>query len=436
MNFILTALKKKKVVPVIGNDLSLVNDKKGPPVPLYKYIAGKIAPGDKESGKGHNIHELTLKPHAARIPHIYEKINTAYEEIKLSQKIHKKPLEELAKITDFEFYITTAIDDILEGAIRTERDCTDDELEIINYSLQKKSPKQITPKITVFKLMGNIYYPEHTAFDEEKMLEHLISIASKQNEDHPQIKRFIENVKDKTFLFIGCDFPGWLMRFFMRISTNRRLIQASPVDYVLKNSGKEPHELESFLAHCEKEFITVTGDSNTDSAINFVDELYQKWKIMTSEKETIQDKDTVFLSYHGEDVRYAENIKEKLEAADIPVWLDKSDLPDGEHEEKIRGTIANKCKVFVPFISENILKNPKLYARRVEWSMANSMYMAKKYTGQWQQFHLIPCITDDTNRNDNRIPEFLRKVTIFNFKKDEERIIDAIKNKFKPLNME
>lgn len=431
LEYLIQNIMKGNVIPIIGNDLSLVIGEDNKPKHLYEYIAREITIGDNEFDNLYNIHEMTLKPHADKIPHIHQKIMSVYEYIKLSQKIYKKPLEYLAKITDFNFYVSTAIDDILEEAIRSERNCTDGELEVINYSLQPKSPKPVTPKITVFKLMGDIHYPEHAAIDEEKMSEHIVSLANK--DDNPLAMYLAEHTKGKMLLYIGCDFQDGFMRFFIRLIRGHRFMHSIFIDYFIDDRSDKSPGLKNFLQHNHVDFIKM-GVGQEGNARAFIDRLYKEWAQRKAEAKTTLYKGTVFISYHGKDVRSAENLKNKLEAEGISVWSDKRDLAYGEHEKNIRQTISKDCRVFIPLISENLLEQPEHYARRVEWSMAEKINETIPFTNL--QFDIIPCIVDDSNCTDDRIPEFIKKFKIFDLNAEEVRIINAIKTKLKPINME
>lgn len=430
---LLDSLISGEIVPVIGNDLSLVKENKEDFISLYEYFAKETSRHYKIPNNNLNIHELALYQRKYNIENFSTKVKGIYNKLKDEKKFFTEPLMKLAKITDFKYYISTAIDDLLVDAIRNERHLTEGELNVINYSLVKKAIKHVKHTVTIFRLMGSMNDLTNYAIDEEKMLEHIFSISSREYHDHPQIKELIDKIKDKIFLFIGCDFPDWFMRFLMRILTNRRLNNIGFKDYVINKSSKHPEKLMDFLAYCGKDFVVINnGDSH--NAIAFIDQLYLQWidKIEKSQKARFEG--TVFISYYNKDLEKAIYLKEQLEAEGIKIWLDKNDLEAGKHKDNIEKVIMNKCDIFVPIISNWILDKPKCYARKVEWKAAEQRYDVDKHRGK--RFIVIPCITDLTVSIDTRMPDFFKTLTIYDLKTEEKRLINEIKRNLKPIIME
>jgi hypothetical protein len=285
-----------------------------------------------------------------------------------------------------------------------------------------KSKREADSKITVFKLLGSLNELGHSAIDEERMLEHFFTIAWRRNLDHPQVEYLIREVKNKIFLFIGCDFPDWFMRFVIRILTNREL-SSKFNDYIVNRSDKQFPKLKNFLTHCGKWFEEIPH-MDTDNAIAFVDQLSQKWLERKIHNKRIRYEGIVFMSYYHADVLRAKNLKNNFEEEGIKVWFDETNLPRGEHRHEIYKAIAG-CKIFFPLISDNILNDPGSYARQFEWSSAEEILNFKKKTDQ--PFDIIPCIIDDTRRDDARIPDFMTKWTTFYLKSEKDRIINEIK---------
>ncbi|MCX6578919.1 MAG: toll/interleukin-1 receptor domain-containing protein [Candidatus Aminicenantes bacterium] len=426
---LMDSLTSGEIVPVIGNDLSLVKENNGDFIPLYEYFARETAQYYKISDNNLSIHELTLCHQKYKTDNISPKVKAIYNKLKSEKNFFTDPLTKLAKITDFKYYISTSIDDLLVDAIRNERHIAEGELNVIDYSLIKKAKKHAKHNVTIFRLMGSLNDLANYAIDEEKMLEHIYSISSREYHDHPQVKELIDRIKDKIFLFIGCDFPDWFMRFLMRILTNRRLNNMGFKDYVINKSSKHPEKLMNFLTHCGKDFVVINNGDN-HNAIAFVDQLYQQWIDVKMSKRA-QFEGTVFISYFHENQQDAEYLKEKLDAEGIRVWFDKSDLGAGKHKDIIEKAIMKECNIFVPLISNEILDNPDCYARDVEWKAAEQRSNVDRHRGE--QFTVIPCITDNTDSKDNRITSFLKALTVYKLKTAEERLINEIKKNLKPI---
>lgn len=411
------------IIPVIGNDLSLLKGENETPVPLYDYITKKLLEIEDISDPNQSISEIVLGN-----PQIASTIKSIYEQIE-EDRFYTRSLEKLAEITDFKFYVSTTVDDLLVKAIRKVRKYKekDSKLNVINYSLQGKSPKIVKPKVTVFNLLGNLCELKHSAIDEEEMLEYFFSIAWKENEDHPQADYFIRCVSDKSFLFIGCDFPDWLMRFVIRILSNRRIKDQTFNDYIVVDTGKEHLKLKNFLDLCKKDFVVISGEGTHNTEV-FVDQLHKKWMDKKKEDKHMKYEGSVFLSYFHQDETDAEDLKNALEKEGIDVWFDKDDLREGEHKKRIWDAI-DRCKIFIPIISNKCLAAAKSYAKQYEWPTAEMIYVYKKNSGQ--KFYILPCSVCDIDRKDDRIPGFMKNFTIFDLKIKQDIIVDAIKTLLK-----
>jgi hypothetical protein len=407
------------VIPVIGNDLSLLKNEAGQTVSLNRYIVEKlieieeIPPGNKSIG------EILLE-----FPGVKSTIKSIYEQIP-GKKFYTRPLEKLAAITDFDFYVSTSFDDLLEKALRKTRNFSGSELNIINYSLQAKSPGKVDSKVNIFNLLGSRYDFDLTAIDEETMLEYFFNISWRDNELHPQAEYFLREVNDKSFLFIGCDFPDWLMRFVVRILTNRRIKERAFSDYIVCDTDKDFGKLKNFLAYCEKDFVVIeNGESSNPEA--FVDLLYEKWREKIKQLKDTPSKGSVFLSYYNKDREDAGILKKALESENIDVWFDKDDLQAGEVDDLIWKAI-DKCGIFIPIISGQCLDadESESYAKGSEWKWAGKIYEYKRNSNQ--KFVILPCSVGEVDRKDERIPGFMRASTIFDLKGNLDRIIKEIK---------
>lgn len=408
------------VIPVIGNDLSLLKGGNGAPVPLYDYIGRELMKlKDDISYPDQGIGEIVLADReiASTIKYLYGQIS--------EEEFYTEPLEKLAEITDFNFYISTTADDLLVKAIRKVRHYDDNEINVINYSLQPKSPTSFEPKVTVFNLLGTLDDLKHSALDEEQMLEHFFSIAWREYDNHPQAEDFIRNVKDKTLLFIGCDFPDWLMRFVIRILSNRRIKDDTFKDHIVINTKKERRKLKNFLDQCEKNVVPIT-EEQANNVEAFVQLLHDKWKGKGG--EPLPSQKTVFLSYYHEDKKEAVTLKNALEKEGIAVWFDEEHLRAGEHEERIWDAIDG-CNIFIPLISSKCLEAAKSYAREFEWKNADLIYKYKKRSEQ--PLTVIPCAVGKIDRGDKRIPGFMRASAIFDLKTGQDRIVTEVKNLLK-----
>ncbi|MGE5342018.1 MAG: toll/interleukin-1 receptor domain-containing protein [Candidatus Omnitrophota bacterium] len=418
-----------QIVPVIGNDLILMKDENNIPAPLYDHIARELTRRLDVPYTGQDIGELaTLHSNAnimATSGAIFKKMN--------DNRFYLDSLNKLAEITDFKFFISTTWDDLLVKSLRKARNLKDNQLRVINYSLQKYSDipsddEEDDSAVTVFNVLGSFGNVLKPAVDEEEMLENFLSLSNKYQ--NPLADYLMKRIQNKILLFIGCNFPDWLMRFIIRIITGERYRDRSHNDYIIWNELNKFTKLHTFLIQ-HKKIIFAPSEAPIGSIRLFIDELHQRW-LDALKNQPIQYQGTVFLSYNHPDRETAKELKKLLRAAGIRnVWFDIDDLNVGEHRINIENEIK-KCDIFIPLISNHSLTHTDSYVRTVEWALIKGRWDADKYYGKLN-FQLIPVIIDDTERGDKRIPKFMRKFAMWNFPGNKECLLDMICKALKPL---
>lgn len=420
-----------QIVPIIGNDLSLLKDDKDERIPLREFIARELTHRLEVPYTGQTISQLVF---AYPNENIILTTNAIYNKLEPG-RFYLDPLEKLAEITAFKFFVSTSQDDLLEKALRKARNLKRNELRVINYSLQQvtesstySDEKEDFP-VTVFNILGSFGNVTNSAFNDEEVLEHFFSLAVKHNL-HPLADYFMQQIENKILLFIGCDFPDWFMRFVIRIMTNQRYKFRIFSDYIVNDEYAKNVELTTFLKQFNKNIITIEENKAGNTRL-FIDELYEKWTEF-QEHRPIQYEGTVFLSYNHPDQEKVKTLKKLLRAKGIRnVWFDIEDLDAGEHKKLIASEIK-KCKVFIPLISNNSLTNNQSYTWKVEWAGIEARLMADKYYDNIS-FQIIPIILDDTARDDKRIPSFMRDFSIWNLDQDTERLLEEISKTLTPL---
>jgi hypothetical protein len=418
-----------EIIPVVGSDLSLVKDKDDKPVPLKEHIGRELTRRLDTPYTGQPLSEL-----AAAYPNANVMLTTHSIYNKIDEdRFYTDPLEKLAGVTDIKFYISTSLDDRLEKALRKARNLKKNELKVIDYSLQQfadtPAEEEEEPPVTVFNLLGSFENITESAFTEEEILEHFFSLTNKQNR-HPLADYFMQQVKNKILLILGCDFPDWFMRFIIRILTNQRYKFRIFSDYIVNDRSDKNPGLTKFLEQFNKNIITLE-DAKEGNTRAFINELHGKWSD-SLENRPIQYEGSVFLSYNHPDQEKVKTLKKLLRAEGIRnAWFDIEDLASGEHQALIEDEIK-KCKVFIPLISNNSLTNNESYTWKVEWAGIEARLMADKYYGK-MSFQVIPIVLDDTPRNDERIPKYMRDFSIWDLDKNKDRIIEEITNVLTPL---
>ena len=426
---ILDFIKAKTVVPIIGSDLSRLRTDKE----LYDHITEKLAV--KLGTPLPNNQELTLLEFVDKYQNqnvsinIIKNIKIIYDQIDKSL-YNLQSLVHLAKITDFEFYISTSFDTLLEQAILENRCADENCFNTFNYSIPQyaRTSQKLTKDITLFNLFGSIGQ-NNFAITEEEVLEYVFSI--KNNLDN--IPDLLENIADKDFLLIGCNFPDWLLRFIIRTISNSPFSSKRRVGKIIAdNTTYQDVKLSSFLRNYGAIIIPI-GDKNKTkegekplfkNTVEFVSELYNRWTERSADPSEQYDG-SVFLSYASEDRNLVEKYYSGLKEHGVQVWFDARNLESGaQYSDRIIDAIRD-CKFFIPLISENAIRNERRYVVDKEWKLAEARWKLNR-----DYDFIKPYIIDKTHVTDTRIPEFLRNNLTIEQLEDPNKLIDQIISNF------
>lgn len=405
---LLACIDARKVIPIVGKELLLVTAN-GSEVLLEQYLAvqlTRVLSVPKESvppPAGLNEVAMTYLLGAGRRAAIYAKLN------KILEQVHFEPpvlLQKLAAITDFKLFVSTTFDSLLLHAINSVRFGGEQKTKRLVFSphhkledipgavLELKQPH-------VFQLFGTLSANTDYAVTEEDTLEfiHVLQGASR-----PPL--LFDEFKDNSLLLLGCGFPDWLTRFFVRTIANERLIERSTSRVIADAQTTPDQSLILFLAHIKALHILPV-----DLRI-FIETLHQHWMQRhpstsssvsedTSDMKPTMIEGAVFLSYASEDRRAALNMKQELDNAGIDVWFDQRSLTPGlAWDREIQANLRN-CSVFLPFISRAAQHRDEGYFRR-EWNWAIERVEGMAASRQF----IFPILIDDIPVNATDIPDY------------------------------
>jgi hypothetical protein len=102
----------------------------------------------------------------------------------------------------------------------------------------------------VVQILGSASREREYALSDEDTLE-LVHLLPTRRDACP---RLFEAFKGSHLLFLGCGFPDWLARFFMRAMADQRLFERAPLiqDFVADGMvGRDPN-LVLFLRHLQR----------------------------------------------------------------------------------------------------------------------------------------------------------------------------------------
>lgn len=426
------------IVPVIGNDLSYVKMHKDevPFIDLSERIkASLIEDGD--------YYKLNLYDYLAlKIWEIYGGSNTPPKKITLNNIVQR--LEDLGigendidiaiksevatltddqivmdgyrkliKISGFDTILAVNIDNFLERAFEAEGMHVNPP---VNYSIpmsaidQSKKPDKAL--VSIYNLMGNIQ-GNNFASNEEQALEYLFML---QSESETSAKPLFDAIKGKSILLLGCSFPNWFMRFFIRTISKERFKSGRKSKFVASDYTTQDYDLYNFLENNATKVIKIGSSEDPDddsksynNSMEFIDEMYEEYSKSNigSVRNEIKYKEMVFLSYSWSDKPIVEKIKNEFEKNGVKVFFDDDKLRNGDKFEEVIKEYVTKSDFFIAFISNNSIGDKDRYVYANEWKWATTLVELAVKTNYLRSY-----IIDDTEPTHQNIPKQMRELDI------------------------
>jgi hypothetical protein len=324
-------------------------------------------------------------------------------------------LRQLAQITDFDLFVTTTFDPLLEQAINNERFQGAQSTEVIAYTPNRvtdlPSEREKLQRPVIYHLLGRLSASPTYVISDEDTLEFVCALQS----EHLTPEKLFHELEHNHLLFIGSNFTNWLARLFLRMAKRHRLSDPRDVGEVLAdNHSGSDGRLMAFLQQVSVRTRVYSG------AEKFVDELHRRWttrhrpadvlafgaspqRFLPPERE--MPDNAVFISYAREDLAAVQKLKTGLDAAGIKTWFDLERLEGGDdYDRKIQRNIA-RCSYFIPIVSAATQRRLEGYFRR-EWSYAIDR---ARNIAEGAVF-IMPVTIDDTNGGDAQVPEKFKAV--------------------------
>jgi hypothetical protein len=166
-----------------------------------------------------------------------------------------------------------------------------------------------------------------------------------------KFKNILSYLNKGTLLFLGCNFPDWFFRFFIRVCVGDRLDSLPKIDRktVIDSLNSVDSNRSVFINQYKIE--TVDIDCNT-----LIDEIFQAFSKENGSPSILGDRrnNNVFISYCRADEQVANDISSQFESKYIEYFLDSEILSTGDNlNDKITEAI-DKCCVFLPIVSNNV----------------------------------------------------------------------------------
>src|SRR6516225_1305634 len=412
---LLNFIEERRVIPIVGPELLLVETDTGPCL-LYEWIAEKLAVKlgveTAQLPKPCTLNDVVCWFLAARgrREEAYTRLRSILREANFTAP---HALRQLAQITDFDLYVTTTFDPLLEQAINDERFGGAQSTEVIAYAPNRvadlTTERDRMQRPVLYHLLGRLSASPTYVISDEDTLEFVCALQS----EHLTPEKLFHELEHNHLLFIGSNFTNWLARLFLRMAKRHRLSDPRDVGEVLAdNHSSKDQRLLAFLQQVSLRTRVYSG------AEKFVDELHRRWNTRRGSGEVIElggapqrflpperemPDNAVFISYAREDLAAVQKLKAGLDAAGVKTWFDLERLEGGDdYDRKIQRNIV-RCSYFIPIVSAATERRLEAYFRR-EWSYAIDR---ARNIAEGALFILPVCI-DDTNAANAQVPEKFR----------------------------
>jgi len=414
---LLNYIEERQVIPIVGPDLLRVQTDRGLR-PLYEWLAEKLAarlqvdPSALPQPLNLNDVVCSYLGQRGRREEAYTRLRSILREVEFEPPL---ALRQLAEITDFDLFITTTFDPLLEKAVNLVRYGGQPTCEVIAYAPNRvadlPAERGQLQRTVIYHILGRLSASPTYVVSDEDMLEFICALQS----EHLTPEKLFHELEHNHLLLIGSNFSNWLARLFLRMAKRKRLSDPRDVGEVLadSHSGRDTR-LMGFLQQVSVRTRVYSG------AQKFVDELHRRWTTRRGPGEVIAlgaaprrflppERDmpdhAVFVSYARDDLPAVQRLKAGLDAAGIPAWFDLERLEGGDdYDRKIQRNIA-RCSYFVPIVSAATERRLEGYFRR-EWSYAidRTRNMAD------EAVFILPVCIDATDASRASVPDRFRSV--------------------------
>ncbi len=408
---LLSFVEERRVIPIVGPELLMVATEGGPRL-LYDWAAERLA-ARLAVDTTYLPRPLTLNDVVCQFLAARGRREEAYVRLRgIIKDAGLEPpaaLRHLAAIEDFDLFVTTTPDALLESAINQARFAGAASTEVLSYSPNRvvdlPAERDGLQRPVVYHLFGKLSASPSYVITDEDLLEFICALQS----EHLVPEKLFHELEHNHLLFIGSNFSNWLARLFLRMAKRQRLSDPRDVGEILADDHSSHDErLMSFLQQVSLRTRVYVG------AARFVEELARRWQARRRPQAAAaptrflpptreMPDNAVFISYAREDLSAVQQLKAGLEACGITTWFDMERLEVGDdYDRKIQRNIA-RCSFFIPVVSGSTQRRAEGYFRR-EWSYA--LDRARNMADG--ALFILPVTIDGTDANAALVPDRFR----------------------------
>ncbi len=449
---LLDKIEDGRVAPVIGPQLIEVTHQ-GRTGPLEEHLARRLIQrlGIESNGKADDrltLFEVVAGAHRLdREADYHSLLNRLLREFSGAEP--GPALAALARITDFTLYLTLGFDAQIVKALSAERHLAPADILHLAYAPNQQRtdlPRPLSALETplVFALFGKSCPAPEFVISEEDLLEWITALQDPDN--RPPL--LFDALRTNHILFIGCDLPDWLLRFFIRLTRSNRISLSRSSETLIGSSQADHSRLVAFLDRFSPKTLVL---DMTPQA--FMTELEARWQARRAEfggaappEISLLPADIrpggVFLSYGSQDHGAATALYEALNRRQVDTWFDDQRLTSGARYDEVIERNIGRCGVLLALLSDTIL------ARLNHWRTQEGFHPDRKpyFLREWElalarqklqpgSLRIMPVRIDDLNLGDPLLPEGLRALTC-DFApagRADDRLLEVIKHNVRDI---
>lgn len=397
---LLREIHDRQVIPIVGPQLITVADPEtGEILSLYQALARPLAQAlDVELRHGNStwVNQVACDylRNGGTPKTIYREVSVLLDNFVRTNPEPPEPLCELASITDFDLFLTGAIDPLLPIALEKTRPGFDrrDHVGAYDYKRPVDVPDSLEPAY-VYHLVGNRRTYPNFAVWEEDYLEFIFAFIL----HHAQLERLSLLLKNRYLLLLGAPFTDWIVRCFLFVAKGGRFTDHRKDDFSAYLMDQPENLGEPLIFFFDK--VVGTTRIIRGEPSDFTRELAQRWRAdygaEFSDRELLEQmprdmpRGAVFISYSRDDLETVTAILRMLRAAQIPVWLDRHRLRNGENfERSLEFAVKNSCSFFISVISRATESDPSRFVHQ------ERRWAAQRHVDGFVFY--LPIIIDDT----------------------------------------
>jgi hypothetical protein len=409
---ILNKIHDNNVVPIVGSRLLVGADSQSS---IQKQVAERLLqkwgmePPQIPLAPFRELNEVVSMRKGPIVQDCYDDV---FEAIQSASDIEiPTPIQQIGQIEDFRFFVTLTPDDLLARSLRL-RCAVNEIVHSPNLSTDEGKDLPVDWKtrdgeVQLLYLFGKSSSAPTFAIHDEDVLEYAHDLIAHGS----PAPRYLGELQQRNLLLLGCNFPDWLSRFFLRATNQKRLLERDRRAWVIEPLKPE-ESLTCFLRSYSKE-TEVLSDG---SPVEFVAELYRRWTAehrgapapQHTEEEAAPRGTMFFISYSRQtDLTSAEFLYQALlkqGVAASEVWFDRRTIEPGQDFQRRIMDGIGSCRYFLPLLSQAVNHREEGFVFK-EWLEAT-----EKNKGMNREF-LLPIIVDTDYE-----PEFYKPQSVWDWR--------------------